>query len=359
VKKGLKMPSGLPGARSDAGGAEWLTVTSPRVLLCRTAYERIAPHLLAREIRIHPVLVLENGSLVSDGAAVSAEEAAVEAGWISPDVFAGPTRAFMVALLKSPVLRWVQSGAAGFDDPVFARFAAKGARLTTNSTQAPAIAEYVLANVLDEFQRGPERRQAQAAAEWARLPFREIGGSTWVVLGFGAIGQAVGALARAFGARVIGVRRTAAAHSAADEIADPSRLHEVLPVADVVVLAAPLTSQTASMVDRMFLAAMKPESVLINVGRGGLIDERALLEALDRGRPQRAVLDVFRQEPLPPESPFWRHPAVTVTPHLAAAGSGRATRGDALFVENLQRFLRDEPLLNEARPEDVLGSSSG
>ena len=124
---------------------------------------------------------------------------------------------------------------------------------------------------------------------------------------------------------------------------------------DVVVLSLPLNANTANMVDAAFLAAMKPGSVLVNVGRGGLVDEAALLAALDAGKPEHAILDVFQTEPLPAESRFWSHPRVTATPHASPMGSGLQARSDALFVDNLTRYLAGEPLLNEVSAKDVLG----
>jgi phosphoglycerate dehydrogenase-like enzyme len=259
----------------------------------------------------------------------------------------------MVALLKSPSLKWMQSGAAGFDNPVFAQIVAKGTRLTTNHSQSVGMAEYVLATVLDHFQRGPERRGAQTAKEWARLPYREVMGSRWLIIGFGAIGQEVARRARAFGAHITGVRRTKVPHALADAMLAATDLLPALPDADVVVLSLPLMAETEALVNANFLAAMKPKSVLVNVGRGGLVDEAALLEGLDRGVPEHAILDVFRTEPLAAESPFWSHPRVTLTGHASAIGSGLTARTDALFVENLGRYVRGDTLLNEADPADV------
>ncbi|MCR5877996.1 NAD(P)-dependent oxidoreductase [Phenylobacterium sp. J367] len=208
--------------------------------------------------------------------------------------------------------------------------------------------------MLDHFQNGPGRRAAQAKHAWDRLPFREINGSNWLVIGFGAIGQNVAQRARAFGATVTGVRRNQAPHPAADAIAPIADLPNLLPEADVVVLSIPLTPESRHLADAGFFAAMKTASVLVNVGRGGLVDEDALLAALDAGKPEHALLDVFAVEPLPAESRFWDHPRVTLTPHSSGITTGQHTRNDALFAENLQRFVEGRDLLNLADPKDVL-----
>ena len=300
-------------------------------------------------------VMAKDGTIWREGARVSPEDCAPHIGWTNVDLFGdAPIRAYVSALLKSPNLAWVQSGAAGFDDPIFRRIVEKGALLTTNHSQSVGISEYVLAAVLDHFQRGPERRAAQAKTQWARLPFREVAGSNWLIIGFGAIGQAVGRKARAFEAQVTGVRRARGDHPAADAMATPDKIPELLGAADVVVLSTPLSSATAKMADATFFAAMKPGAVLVNVGRGGLVDEPALLAALDRGAPAHAVLDVFATEPLPADSPFWRHPGVALTGHASALGTGLGARGDAVFLANLARFLAGEPLSNVETAETVL-----
>jgi len=327
-----------------------------RILLFEPAYQRIkdrAPPLGADDVLL---LMSEDGTIWLDGKQVSADDAAPEVGWPSVDLFRGKAgRDYFVALLKSPSLKWVQSSAAGFENPVFGQLVQKGARLTNNHSQAVGMSEYVLWGVLDHLQRGPDRRAEQAAHKWQTHPFTEVSGSRWLVIGFGAIGQAVARRARAFDAHVTGVRRSPGDQDHADAMATPDKIHDLLPDSGVVVLSSPLNAQTANMVDAAFLSRMKPGSVLVNVGRGGLVDEAALLAALDAGTPAHAVLDVFQTEPLPEDSRFWDHPRVTLTPHASPVGSGLEARSDALFVENLGRYLAGEPLLNEVAPAEVLG----
>lgn len=323
-----------------------------RVLFYEPSYRRVADRI-ASIPGLEILLMGRDGKIHCEGVELSAETAKPEVGWATNDLFAGPIRDYMIALLKSPALRWMQSGAAGFDNPVFTQIIAKGARLTTNHSQAIGMAEYVIANVLDHFQRGPERRAAQKRQEWARLPYREIQGSRWLIVGFGAIGQEVARRARAFGAHITGVRRHTGSNELADALVPSEQLAACLGSADVVVLCVPLNAQTELMVNDVFLARMKKTSVLVNVGRGRLIDEEALLASLDRGIPGHAILDVFHVEPLPSESPFWSHERVTLTAHASAIGSGLSERTDQLFLENLGRYVRGEALLNEADPRDI------
>jgi phosphoglycerate dehydrogenase-like enzyme len=303
---------------------------------------------------VEAAVVDREGKVKLNGAEVAGEEAKPEIAWFSGDLYlqkaAGP---FVQAMLASPDLKWFHSAAAGFDHPMFSRVADKGARFTTSHGQAVGMADYVLAGVLDHFQRGPERRAAQARKEWKGFNFRELKDTTWLVIGFGAIGQGVGARARAFGAKVIGVRRNHAADPAADVIVPLAGLHTHLPEADVVVLCVPLNAETRQLADEAFFADMKAGSVLVNVGRGGLVDEAALLAALDDGVPAHAVLDVFETEPLPAESPLWDHPRVSVTAHHSGVTGRQDDRNRDLFLDNLARYLGGRPLLHEIDPRDV------
>lgn len=327
----------------------------PRLMIFEPTYRRLRAEIDAAAPELDLLLMAPDGALSLNGAPVSADEAQPDAAWFSQDLFASPgARNFWIASLKSERLKWAQSSASGYDHPVFADLVRKGASLTTSHGQAVGMAEYVIAGVLDHFQRGPARRASQAAGDWARHAFREVNGTTWLIIGYGAIGQGVARTAKALGATTIGVRRDQSAHENADRIISLGGVAGALPQADVVVLSVPLTAETRRLVDAGFLAAMKSGSVLVNVGRGGLVDEPALLAALDAGRPEHAVLDVFETEPLPADSPFWSHPRVSLTPHAAGISNGATARNEVLFIENLRRFAAGQPLLNEARPEDVL-----
>ena len=300
------------------------------------------------------VLAMDSaGGFTLDGAPFT-DDPAPTLGWATHDVFTSPAaREFMVTLLKASTLKWLQSASAGVDHPSFGILLQRGVTLTTSHGQAVGMADYVVAGVLDHLQRGPERRAAQAAHDWRRIQVREVLGTRWLIVGFGAVGQAVAKRAAAFGAHIVGVRRNLAPDLLAHEMVPPEQLMARLPDADVVLLACPLTEATRHMANADFFAAMKSDSVLVNVGRGGLMDEPALLAALDAGKPARAVLDVFEIEPLPAESPFWGHPRVSLTAHASGVGNGQDDRNRELFLENLGRFLGGSPLRNQVAVPDV------
>jgi len=270
-----------------------------------------------------------------------------EVGWLSVDVLRNADKAFIDALLASEALRFVQSAGAGYDTWHFQQLLARGVRLCTAHVNNVPIAEFVLREVLDRFQRADRWRAGQATQHWEHHEWREVSGSTWLVVGVGAIGAAVAARARAFGAHVIGIRRTPDGTEPVDEMVGPDALLDQLPRADVVVLTLPGGDATQHLVDAAFLAAMRADAVLVNVARGSIIDEDALVAALDAGRPDFAVLDVVGTEPLPPDSPLWTHPRIVVTPHSSSGGDGRFARGADLFAENLRRYRAGEPLLHE------------
>jgi phosphoglycerate dehydrogenase-like enzyme len=322
-----------------------------RILLSEVAFQRIRPRL---DAQLECVLMDRQGVLRLGDVELAPEDARPECGWIGHELFAdGLVEHYGDVLLQSPALKWVQSGGAGLDRPIFGALLGKGVRVTTNHSQAVGMADYVLWGVLDHFQGGAARAAEQAAHRWTQRRAREIDGTRWLIIGFGAIGEAVARRAKGFGAHVTGVRRKPGESPFADAVTTPERISQHLGDSDVVVLCMPQTAETTGLVDADFLAEMKPGSMLVNVGRGSAIDEEALLAALDAGKPEHALLDVFRVEPLPVDSRFWDHPRVTLTPHSSAMSSGNAGRTDALFLDNLARYIAGRPLLNEVitRPD--------
>lgn len=267
------------------------------------------------------------------------------------DAFFSPAvRDYMTAILKSPSLDWFQSAAAGIENPALVMIGQKAARYTTNHTQAEAMAEWALWQALDFFRDGRGHRAQQAAGEWKRLAAREIRRSRWLIVGFGSIGQAVGRRVMALGGEVTGLRRSQGPAEGADRIVPPDALMAELPRADVVLLCPPHTPETEGMANAAFFAAMGPYALFMNLGRGALVDEEALVAALDAGRPAFAALDVTKVEPLPADSPLWRHPRIAITPHDSSDTPGTIDGADETFLANLARYLNGETLQHLVDP---------
>ena len=326
------------------------------VLLTSVARDRFGDQLQrpgVSWITLEPDGTLRDG----DGGPLEDGEARPDVAWGTSDLFheGAPLARFFGLLTAVPGLRWFQSPAAGYEAPVFAELAARGVRVTNAHVNSLPIAEFVMRAVLDEFQRAAEWRRQAGEHTWRIHDWQELSGTTWLVIGLGGIGSAVAVRARAFGAQVIGSRRTPSPDDPTDLTVTPDRLDEVLGRADVIVLAAPATPATTDLVDRAFLDRVKPGCLLVNVARGSLVDDDALLAALDAGRVGTAVLDVFRTEPLPAGHRYWSHPSVRVTPHNAAGGSGRLQRQADLFAANLDRYRDGRPLLHDITGELTTG----
>jgi phosphoglycerate dehydrogenase-like enzyme len=299
------------------------------------------------------VVLHDDGSLTLDGTPVDAAALDPEIAFVSNDVFYGPVKQCFALLEAWPSVRWVQSAAAGVEAPIFRTLLERGTRLTRAHVTAVPIAEYVLRAVLTHYQQPRRWEEQRARREWQHQTFREVWRSTWLVIGLGTVGGEIARRAKAFDARVVGVRRRPTGDEPVDEVLHPRDLFEVVHDADVVVLAAPSTDETTGLVDARFLAAMMPGSVLVNVARGDLVDEAALLAALDRGVPEAAILDVFVTEPLPADSRFWTHPRVVMTPHSSGGGTGRVERAVDVFAENLVRWQRGGELRFEFTLADL------
>jgi phosphoglycerate dehydrogenase-like enzyme len=282
-----------------------------------------------------------------------AVSATVETAFFSADVFPDRSRQFFSAVRKAPKLAWLHVFNAGVDHPIYAEMLARGVRLTTSAgTAAEAIAHTAIAGLLMLARNFPRWLEDQRAHRWnpMRPPDvpRDLPGQTAVIVGLGHIGSEIARLAKAFGLHVIGIRRSAIdVGDFVDELHTPDRLAEVMPRADWLIIAAPLTEATRGLIDAELLGALPGHARLINVARGEIVHEPALVEALRSGKLAGAYLDVFEREPLPEDSPLWDTPNVLVTPHNSAAASGNDRRVYEIFMDNLGRWHRGEPLLNE------------
>jgi phosphoglycerate dehydrogenase-like enzyme len=284
-------------------------------------------------------------------------------GWLSSD-------AFDRILARAPHLSWVHSATSGVERALTASSLERGLVVTNaRGVFSRPIAEYVVMMILAVSRRLPQLLELQRERTWQPLEGAELRDVTVGIVGLGSIGRAVGALATAFGCRVVAVRRRGTGDAAPlgaegegvdddpmvgevmlDRVGGPESLPELLAESDFIVLAAPLTPETENMINEETLRLVKPGSWLINVARGRLVDERALLRALRDGPLGGAVLDTFRDEPLPPMSSFYDLPNVIVTPHTAWSSGRVLDRSIELFCDNLGRFAKGEQLLNVVDP---------
>jgi phosphoglycerate dehydrogenase-like enzyme len=256
-------------------------------------------------------------------------------------------------------LRWIHSPAAAVHQLMFPELIASDVIVTNSSNvHGPVVAEHAITVLLALAKRLPQAMHYQREKKWAQTLLwnetprpREVSGATVVVVGVGGIGSAFIHNAKCFGMHVIAVRENASkGMGEADEAIPLSELDGVLPRADYVVLCTPVTPATTGMINESRLNKMKPEGYLINVGRGPLIDEAALLHALRTRRIAGAALDVFVEEPLPAESPLWSLDNLLITPHTAAVTERLWDRHYELIAENLCRIVDGRPLLNRVDP---------
>jgi phosphoglycerate dehydrogenase-like enzyme len=274
----------------------------------------------------------------------------------------------------APNLKWVQLHSAGIDHILSSPIMSGNVLITTTSgIHATPIAEYVMASILAHRWRVPHWTACQRAAQWPSGRWdlyarHELLESTIGILGYGSIGREVARLAHAFGMRVLALRRSPGgeanppagevtkgyigAHAAGqggmipERVYGPAELHEMLPECDYVVIALPLTSHTRHLIGASELRAMKPSAYLVNIARGAIVDETALIQALREGWIAGAGLDVFEQEPLPADSPLWGMDTALLSPHVAGFTPRYDERAAQLFAQNLARYTARGPLLN-------------
>jgi phosphoglycerate dehydrogenase-like enzyme len=280
--------------------------------------------------------------------------------------------AFDRLLSRAPHLTWVHSATSGVERALTPAALTRDVLVTNaRGVFSRPIAEHVLLMILAISRHLPELLELQRERTWQPLEGRELRELTIGIVGYGSLGRSVASLASAFGARVIALRRRPTSAEAAragapddarergddfpyeatvDRVLGPDGLHELLNESDVVVLAAPLTAETEGMIDEAAVAAMKKEAWLINVARGRLVDDTALIRALRDHRIGGAALDTFRDEPLPTSSPYWDLSNVILTPHTAWSSARVLDRSIELFCDNLVRFARGDSLRNVVDP---------
>jgi phosphoglycerate dehydrogenase-like enzyme len=253
----------------------------------------------------------------------------------------------------APRLKFVQSASAGTDQYDRAVLKAAGIRLASGQgVNANAVSEHAIALMLALLRRIPEARDNQAKRFWRGMMGDfgkredEAGGKTAVVVGLGRIGGRIVRLCKALGMKVVGVRQNVAGGAeGADEVHSFRDLRSVLPRADFLILACPLTDDTRGLVDAAALAALKPTAQVINVARGRVVDEPAIVAALQEGRIAGAALDVTADEPLPAESPLWAMPNVLITPHTGGETHMYEDNVLDFMMENIGRMQRGETAL--------------
>lgn len=248
-------------------------------------------------------------------------------------------------------LKWVHSIGAGVEN-LCQDVLGTGIVVTNSHVHGDVIAEHVWALVLAHARRLPAALAGQTARRWLRdgVIGTVVRDRTLGVLGLGTIGREVARRAAAFGMRVVGTKRTPAPVEGVAQVLPPDRIDEVLRAADVLAITLPFTGETRGTVGARELALLPRGAFVVNVGRGGLVDEQALAEAIRAGRLSGAGLDVFETEPLPEGSPLWTLPGVIVTPHVGGAFAGFLDRAVPFFCENLRKYLSGEPLQNVVDP---------
>lgn len=261
---------------------------------------------------------------------------------------------FANALATLPDLTWIHSDFVGADRLPIQELTARGITLTNGGDNfARPMAEWVMLSILAAAKQFPEFVRRSDAGRWDPSPryLSELEGAVLLLLGFGEVGRLVAAMAQPFGMDVRAVARTPrAAPPGVTRLVTGEAWRDELPEADYMALAMPLTPSTRGMVDEAALAAMKPSAWLVNVARGALIDEDALVAALDAGRLGGAVLDAFVTEPLPEGDPLWGRDNVVVVPHHTWSSARSAERAERLFAAELGRFAAGEPLEHTIDP---------
>jgi len=307
-----------------------------RIVLCYP----VEPKHLAQIVAVAP-----DAELVDAGQERIAQEI------LKADIFCGHAKVHPVPwddVVRRGRLQWIQSSAAGMDHCLTPSVVDSGIVVSSASgVLADQVAEHTLALATGLLRSLPVFFRAQQKKEFIRRPTRDLHRSTIGIVGFGGNGRRLAEVLRVFKGRILATDMFPSDKPEYVEALWPAeRLHDLLAQSDIVILAAPLTSTTRGMIDAAALAAMKPGSILINVARGPLVVESAMVDSLRSGHLAGAGLDVTEIEPLPPASPLWDMPQVIITPHVGGQSATRIDDMTNFFCENLRRWLAGEPLLN-------------
>jgi phosphoglycerate dehydrogenase-like enzyme len=298
--------------------------------------------------------LLDYGNVLRGEPPTAEDKARILASLADVEIMVGSNRLEVEYFDAAPQLRWFQAMNAGLERLDRAGVLRRGFAVTNASGLASvAIAEWVIAAMFSMAKMLPayQRQQDQHQWQWIRGG-TVLEGKTCGVVGLGAIGRETAKRARAIGMRVIASRRTVDGDDPdCDAMFPYSDLHALLEQSDYVVLCVPLTKETTRLIDAAALRTMKPSAAIVNIARGDVIDQPALVAALRDGTIASAALDVTSPEPLPPDDPLWTLPNVIITPHVSSSSDRREGTAAALFTENLRRYLANEPLRNLARPE--------
>ena len=293
-----------------------------------------------RENGLEPVPYDANGRILSD----SDGTVALFRWWVS-----GDTGDRMIE--DHPQLRWIHTGSAGVDHILTPTFSTRQILLTNSAgVHAPSIAEWVVACILSVEKGLPVMLEQQKLRVWESVERDEISSRTLLFLGAGEIARAIAHRMKAFSPRMIAIRRTPEPSPLFDEVLSTSSVDDVIGIADWTILTIPLTLQTRGLMDAARLARTKRGSRIVNVSRGEIVDEGALVHQLNSGATGGAVLDVFSEEPLPTQHPLWSAKNVIILPHTSWRSPQVRQRQVALFLDNARRFARGETLSNVVDP---------
>lgn len=254
------------------------------------------------------------------------------------------------ALLESKTLKWVAVGGSGTDH--LAPWDASKITVTNSAgAGADMMAEFALGGMLHFCLKMPQLLAAKGRREWTVQRLEPIGGKTVLIIGLGKVGQAVAHKSKLLGLMTLGIRADPKRTAFVDEVRAPGELSALWPRADFVVCSVPLLKTTEGMVNGSAFERMKSSAVLIDMSRGGVVDETSLIDALERRMIRGAVLDVFKKEPLESDHPFWGFENVVISPHCSSTHDDWWNESIRLFSKNLTRYRKGEPLANVVDPD--------